>query len=406
MYAHQKLILDKRRPKRSGLYPLKIRVTFQKSQRYYPVGLDMSEVDFERVNNNSVRRELQTSKKKILSLQSKIQKIIDSLEVFSFHELQRVILKDYDNPTVKKGVYDYFERVISELNLEGRIGTANVYRDAFHSLQGFMSALSFPQVTVDFLKEYEANMKSEGKSISTIGIYLRHLRAIYNKAIEAGIVEQKNYPFGKNRFQIKAPRNIKKALTIEQIKKIIDYEVEEGSNQHFARDIWLFSYICNGMNIKDMLNLKFKNIQGDFIHYDRAKTSNTIQNPKPIIISLLPKAKEILERWCNSNRDENSYVFPVYHKNHDEKRKQQIKHQFIKTINKYMKLIGEEIGYDKPLTTYAARHSFATVLKRSGAPMELISESLGHKSLHTTEAYLDSFEDHTRRKFMESLIPK
>ncbi len=156
-----------------------------------------------------------------------------------------------------------------------------------------------------------------------------------------------------------------------QIKEIIDYEIEEGSNQFFTRDIWLFSYICNGMNIKDMLNLKFKNIQGDFVHYDRAKTSNTIQNPKPIIISLLPKAKEILKRWCNSNHDENSYVFPVYHKNHDEKRKQQIKHQFIKTINKYMKLIGEEIGYDKPLTTYAARHSFATVLKRSGATMEL-----------------------------------
>ena len=71
-----------------------------------------------------------------------------------------------------------------------------------------------------------------------------------------------------------------------------------------------------------------------------------------------------------------------------------------------LKLIGEDIGYDKPLTTYAARHSFATILKRSGAPTELISESLGHKSLKTTEAYLDSFEDKTRRKFMENLIPK
>ena len=71
-----------------------------------------------------------------------------------------------------------------------------------------------------------------------------------------------------------------------------------------------------------------------------------------------------------------------------------------------MKLIGEEIGYDKPLTTYAAGHSFATILKSSGAPTEFISESLGHKSLKTTEAYLDSFEDKTRRKFMENLIPK
>jgi integrase len=159
------------------------------------------------------------------------------------------------------------------------------------------------------------------------------------------------------------------------------------------------------MNIVDILTLKFKNIQGDYIHYDRAKTSNTIQYPKPIIISLLPQAKEILKKWSNKNHDENSYVFPLYHKNLNEKRKQQLKHQFIKTTNKYMKLIGKEIGYDKPLTTYAAGHSFATVLKRSGAPMELISESLGHKSLHTTEAYLDSFEDHTRRKYAEILVP-
>lgn len=168
--------------------------------------------------------------------------------------------------------------------------------------------LTFPECTVDFLKEYESNMKREGKSISTIGIYLRHLRAIYNQAIQAGIVDQKRYPFGKNRFQIKAPGNIKKALTLEQIKSIIDYPVAEGTTQHFVRDIWLFSYLCNGINIKDIINLKFKNVQGDFIHYDRAKTANTIQNPKPIIISLLPKAKEIIERWSNKDHRDNRLV--------------------------------------------------------------------------------------------------
>jgi integrase len=89
-----------------------------------------------------------------------------------------------------------------------------------------------------------------------------------------------------------------------------------------------------------------------------------------------------------------------------ESDRQQVKHQFIKTVNKYMKRIGIEIGYDKPLTTYAARHSYATILKRSGAPLGFISESLGHKSLQTTEAYHDSFEDETRRKYAEMLVPK
>jgi integrase/recombinase XerD len=100
------------------------------------------------------------------------------------------------------------------------------------------------------------------------------------------------------------------------------------------------------------------------------------------------------------------FVFDIYKHDMTAETKQQVKHQFIKTVNKYMKRIGAKIGYDKPLTTYAARHSYATILKRSGAPLGFISEALGHKSLQTTEAYLDSFEDETRRKYAEMLVPK
>jgi len=130
------------------------------------------------------------------------------------------------------------------------------------------------EVTTDFLKKYESYMTSNGKSVTTIGIYLRHLRSIFNKAIDAEIIDRKYYPFGKNKYQIKAPRNIKKALTLDQIKGIVDYEVIEGSSQHLARDIWLFSYYCNGMNIKDILNLKFKNIQKDVIQFERCVLYN------------------------------------------------------------------------------------------------------------------------------------
>ena len=407
MYAHQKLVLDKRRPKKENLFPVKIRITHQRIQRYYAVGIDMSEIDFDRINNNSVRIELRTAKKKVLLFQSKVQHIIDSLEDFTFPEFEKKFLKKKDAPEPKeKEIFNYFEDVIDQLTTDGRIGSANAYKGAYNSLKSFMPGLTFIKVDVPFLKEYEAKMKRKGRSISTIGIYLRHLRAIYNKAIEKGRIDQKDYPFGKNKFQIKAPRNIKKALTIDQIKKIIDYKVSEGTPQQFAKDIWLFSYMSCGMNIKDIVNLKFKNIHEDTIQYDRAKTSNTIQNPKPIVINLLPQSIEIIERWCNSNRKENNYIFPILKHQMDEIQKQKVKDQLVKTINHYMKRIGEEIGLEKKLTTYAARHSFATVLKRSGAPMELISESLGHKSLQTTEAYLDSFEDNTRRKFMENLIPK
>jgi len=266
--------------------------------------------------------------------------------------------------------------------------------------------MKFKEVTPDFLKGYETFMISKGRSVTTIGIYLRHLRSVYNKAVDAGIIDKNHYPFGKNKYQIKAPRNIKKALTLEQIKRIVNYDVNEGSTQHLARDIWLFSYYCSGMNIKDILNLKFKNIQKDVIQFERQKTSSTDQNPKPIIVSLIPEAEIILNRWKKKKRGEEDYVFPFINKSMSQDERLKAKHQFIKTINKYMKRIGTDIGYDKPLTTYAARHSYATILKRSGAPLGFISESLGHKSLQTTEAYLDSFEDETRWKYAEMLVPK
>jgi len=406
MYIHQRTILDKRRPKKEGLYPVKVRVTFEQRQRYFPVGVDLTQEDFDKISNHSVRKDLRTAKKKIQLMEIKIGKAIDSIRDFSFEELHVALDGKPKMRNSSTEVYDLFDEVITKLHAEGRISTASAYNDARNSLAGYKAKLQFKQVTVQFLKNYEARMKEEGKTISTIGIYLRHFRAIYNRAIEKGIIEQKLYPFGKNRYQIKAPRNIKKALTIEQISKIIGYDVVDGSTQHFARDIWLFSYLCNGMNIKDIISLKFKNLVGDTIQYDRSKTSNTIQNPKPIVITLLQQAQEIIKRWVVKKKKEEDYIFPVLRKGITEMQKQKDKDQFVKTINKYMKEIGKEIGYDKPLTTYAARHSFATVLKRSGAPTEFISESLGHKSLQTTEAYLDSFEDSSRKKFMEHLIPK
>jgi len=406
MYPHHKLILDKRRPKKNDLYPVKIRITFLRKQHYYSSGIDLSQEDFDRIINQSVRKELRTIKGKLQDFEKRITAIINSMSEFSFQEFDKKFYKKNDQMKSKDDVYTMFQITIETLKSEGRISTANIYRDALTSFSKFKSNLTFKEVDIEFLKSYEKKMNTNGQSKSTTGIYCRHLRAIFNKAIQADIIDQKSYPFGKTKYQIQAPRNIKKSLTIEQIKKIIDYPVNKDSTQHFVRDIWIFSYLCNGMNIKDILNLKYKNIDGENILYDRAKTSKTVQNPKPIIINLLPQTIDIINRWGNKKKNKNDYVFPIYSDDLTDEQKQQTKHQFIKTINKYMKVIGEDIGYDKPLTTYAARHSFATILKRSGAPTELISESLGHKSLKTTEAYLDSFEDKTRRKFMENLIPK
>ena len=403
MLPNFKIVLDIRRPKNSSLYPVKIRVTLNRVQKYYPIGIDVTEGDFDRIQNGSVRGELRGLKSKITVWENKAQNVIDNTDPFTFEDFK---VKLFDKNIIAPDVYALFDQTVTNLNSQGRVSTSRVYRDTKNSLMKYKSKLNIKEVTTDFLKKYEIHMISKGKSITTVGIYLRHLRSIFNQAIDAEIIDRKYYPFGKNKYQIKAPRNLKKALTIDQIKSIIEYEVEEGSNQHLAKDMWLLSYYCNGMNIKDILSLTFKNIDEDSIYFERIKTVNTIQNPKPIIVSLIPQAKEIINRWKKKKRSSNDFIFHVLKRSMPEEDKMKVKNQFVKIINKYMKRIGTDIGYDKPLTTYSARHSFATILKRAGAPLGFISESLGHKSLQTTEAYLDSFEDETRRKYAEMLVPK
>ena len=399
-----RIILDTRRPKKDHLYPVKIRVTLNRIQKYYPIGMDLSESDFERIQNSSVRKELRIHKNKIIKWEAKANTIMESLSPFSFEEFK---VRLYNNTTTSiPELYGLFDNKISLLNEKGKVSTRNIYQEAKNSFKILKSRIVLIEITPDFLEKYEAKMLDNGRSITTISMYIRCLRSIYNEAIDNGLIDRKYYPFGKKKFQPKAPKNIKKALTIQQIKSIIEYEVAEGTNQQLAKDIWLLSYYCNGMNIKDILNLKFKNLQGGSIHYERQKTVSTNQSSKPIIVTLIPEAVEIIDRWKNKNSSKDAFVFDIYKNDMTAETKQQVKHQFIKTINKYMKRIGSDIGYDKPLTTYAARHSYATILKRSGAPLGFISEALGHKSLQTTEAYLDSFEDETRRKYAEMLVPK
>ena len=404
MYPNYKVVLDLRKAKKSGLYPVKVRVTLNRVQKYFSIGLDLSTSDFNRIQNGSVRKELKVFKNKITHWENKTKDIIHQMDLFTFDEFKSQL---YEKNDVKVAdVYSQFDLKITRLNEQGKVSTGRTYRDARNSMKKFKTRLKFADVTPDFLNKYESHMISKGRSVTTISIYVRHLRTIFNQAIDKEFIDRKHYPFGKNKYQPKAPRNIKKALTVAQIKSIIEYDVVESTNQQLAKDMWLLSYYCNGMNIKDIVNLRFKNIENDTIYFERLKTSTTNQAPKPIIVALIPEAIEIIKRWKKKKRSPNGLVFPVLKESMSEDEKLKAKNQFIKTINKYMKRIGIEIGYDKPLTTYSARHSYATILKRSGAPLGFISEALGHKSLQTTEAYLDSFEDETRRKYAEMLVPK
>jgi len=149
--------------------------------------------------------------------------------------------------------------------------------------------------------------------------------------------------------------------------------------------------------MKDICLLKYKDIQGDSIFFERAKTINTNRRSKPISISLIDRSHSIIARWCNPKIDQDTYIFPILNGIESiEKQRDKVK-LFTKMVNKYIRRIAGKVGIDENISTYSARHSFATVLKRSGTNLAYISEALGHSNLQTTESYLDSFEDETRK---------
>ncbi|TXK45364.1 tyrosine-type recombinase/integrase [Pontibacter qinzhouensis] len=420
------VMLDTRRTLKDGSFPVRLRLTYQRQRKYYNTSYSLSETEFSKVQAEKPKGKYKELQIAFQAIEQKALSIIRNLDVFTFEQFEKKYLKT----AVKNDVFTAFEQQVKNLAEEGRVGTASSYESASLSLLSYIhkqplnrnkgltrakanekkenllkkrKPLAYAAITVDFLMGYEKWMLLHGNSITTIGIYLRAVRAIYNNAIAAGEVTVDLYPFGKRKYQIPSGRNVKKALTLADIEKIFSYQ-PASENEGRARDLWVFSYLCNGINVKDIARLKYKQLDKDTITFVRAKTERTSrQNLKAITAMRTPEIDEIIERWGNKPAYSEAYVFPLLEPELSAKKELAKVQHATKTINKYIKRVAAAVGIEKNVSTYTARHSFSTVLKRAGAPIELISESLGHSNLRTTESYLDSFEDDVKRQYTAQL---
>src|SRR5579859_2916841 len=241
-------------------------------------------------------------------------------------------------------------------------------------------------------------------SITTVGIYLRALRTIINIAIDNGTFRKDAYPFGKRKYVIPTGRNIKKALAIDQIKKIFEYPTPGGGFMEQAKDFWIFTYLCNGINMMDIARLKGKDIDAKAIRFVREKTKRT-KRGDPLIITAARNShvNAILIKWGKKSLSAEEYVFSIIDNSDTPKIARAKIQQFTKLVNKWMKRIGEDLGFDLTLTTYVARHSFATILLRSGAPMTFASQSLGHSNVITTQKYFAGFDIEAQSEYIKAL---
>jgi integrase len=252
-------------------------------------------------------------------------------------------------------------------------------------------------------------VRISGSITNTIGIYLRSLRAVINFGIANGLFAKEYYPFGRTshgKYQIPAAQNKKRALIKTEVDAIKALAVKPGSRKELARDFWLFSYYANGCNIKDIVHLKWRDIdwKEGVIQFVRKKTERANKaNQVQITAVINPHLTEVIQRRGIENPAPNNYVFDIIRD--DQTAEQQHKHiqEFVRRINIGLKQIADELELSKNLTTYTARHSHAYALLMGGASLEVIMDQFKHSSMKTTMSYIDSI-DNEKRKDIAKLL--
>jgi len=410
MNVSTNIILESRRPRLDGNFPVKLRLTYKRERHYYTLrhpkndeSIYLSKVDFEKVMGERPREDHKKLRLILNAHEEKAVKDIESLSVFTFEKFERKYFGKTDN---NNDVIAALQNKAGLLKSEGRISTAVSYGCSIKSLKDFIKkgTLEFEKADVQFFNDYEKWMLAKDNSTTTISMYVRNVRTIFNEAERNGTIKNGLYPFGKDKYVIPNGRNTKKALTINEVGLIAKYTVKNGTSQHRYRDYWLFSYLCNGINVKDIAHLKYSNIDGDVISFVRAKTQREKKgNQRAITVIISKEIGKIIDFWGNKQGTPNTYIFPILESNLSPEQVYGRIQQATKLINQYIDEISKAIGIANKVTSYTARHSFATVLKRTGASLEFISESLGHSNLATTENYLADFEIEEKRKWAAKL---
>ncbi|ARN78245.1 integrase [Nonlabens spongiae] len=400
--ASIKIILRKKINSK-GEYPIVLRIVKDRKSKTISLGLtsalkdwDAKNVKFKKSHPNSSQRN-----RILLQLQHKALEIVDEYIATDIDfTLEQFEEQFKGTKKSKMTVAEFWEEKIKELQLLGRTGNARAHRDTFNSFFKFQKkrTLKFHQLTPELLLRYETYLRTNGNQDGGIGVKMREIRALFNEAIKKGITNQKYYPFKTYKVSKLKGSNIKKALTRDQIRLMENLDVSTLPKLIDSKNYMIFSYYTGGMNFVDMMKLKWTDIEGDRILYKRSKTKGKFS------VKILPPVETVLN-WYRSHGNETDYIFPILLKNsltpmQIENRKAKV----LKRFNRDLKEIASKVGIETNVTSYTIRHSFATNLKYAGISMDVIGETMGHRNVNVTRAYLKEFQDDVLDSAMKKLL--
>lgn len=390
MTTSVRLMLNKGRRLNNGTYPLVFQVIHSRRKKLLYTGFRLKEEAFNEAEEKIVdgtdatltatditkmNRELRKMKNMI---HTRIRQLERTTEPFTVED----VLAQFTRANVRQQFYilRYIDTQIERKKKLKKEGTAAAYKSTRSSLAKFLdgSDIRMPEIDLRFIRRYEDFLYNNGVAENTVSYYLRNLRALYNQAVVDGYHPHGEYPFVK--AQTRPAKTVKRALSREDLQTLANLKLEDAPELKFARDLYLFSFYAQGMAFVDIVLLKKSDIYNGVLTYSRHKSKQFIR------IAVTPQMQELMDKY----ETEGKYVFPIIRDNSSSEYTQY--RLALGRINRHLKRIAAMIDVKIPLTTYTARHTWATLARDCGAPVSVISAGLGHTSEEMTRIYLKEFD--------------
>lgn len=412
MSVSTKFILRTQSNPNSTTFPIMLRITINRKDQLVSVkkycSVEFWEEKEQRVNKNH------PNFKSLNLLLSTISSDVDLFVLsagrnsahITFEDVKALVRKYTGGEVQQKSgkLLAYFDQQIDRLKTQKRIGYAATFKSTRNCISNFTKKkdYDFTGINLEFISKFEDYLLNRNCATTTRSVYFRTFRTLWKNAIKDKVCPSEHYPFKDFNFsKYNNPRTKKRAIAKEQLDKIITLNLSEQPDSLInSRNYFLFSYYCRGLNFTDLASLKWENIKDNELNYFRAKTKEEFR------FQLHQQAVEIINFYqlLEGNSDA-GYIFPIIYKRHfSEQSIHDRKIKILKRVNKDLKEIAGLAGIEKNITTYVARHTYATILRRNRVSKEIIGQSLGHESTKTTDIYLDDIGDPLLDELINSII--
>ena len=366
--------------------------------RIYPHEWDKLHSDIVKEFSFSEQRNeaLKVIRDKVAWERQKLEQIAKALENSGRVYTVDDILRRYkESASYKTTVFEYMHRQSERMKKFGRVRTGETYRQTLRSFMKFRNGvdLYFDMLDADMVEQYESFMRANNLSRNTTSFYMRILRCIYNRAVEDGLTQQAG-PF--RRVYTGVDKTAKRAITLKEIKRIKELNLNDTPDLDYARDMFLFSFYLRGMSFVDLAYLRKKDLANGYITYIRKKTG------QQLTIRWEVSMQEIVDKYPENPTQ---YLLPIITKQDGTERRQYLNK--ILLVNRKLKQIARLANISTPLTMYVSRHSWASIAKSKNVPLSVISEGMGHDNEETTRIYLAAIQtnqiDDANRRILKDL---